>query len=60
MQLPIVEDELNRQNAEETGKEGKDEMMQQKFTKLVTADGTYATQSALTTQFKGKKEEEKK
>lgn len=56
-QLPIVEDELIKQNGEDTGK---DEMLQQKFTKLVTADGTYATQSALTTQYKGKKEDEKK
>ncbi|XP_055340197.1 coatomer subunit beta-like [Paramacrobiotus metropolitanus] len=55
--LPIVEDELAKQSGEQTVK---DEQMEQSFKKLVTADGTYATQSALTTQYKGKKEEDKK
>ncbi|GAU98193.1 hypothetical protein RvY_09372 [Ramazzottius varieornatus] len=56
-QLPIVEDELSKQNAEENPV---DDQMTQKIQKLVTADGTYATQSALTTQTKGKKDEELK
>lgn len=53
----MVEDELNKQNGEDTVK---DEQLTQKFQKLVTADGTYATQSALTSQYKGKKEESEK
>ena len=52
-----MEDELNKQNADENVT---DDQLTQKFQKLVTADGTYATQSALTSQTKGKKDEEQK
>ena len=52
-----MEDELSKQNGEDTVK---DEQLTQKFQKLVTADGTYATQSALTSQYKGKKDESEK
>lgn len=42
--IPIVDDELRKASGEV-----KDEMLQQNVQKLVTADGTYATQSAFST-----------
>ncbi|GAB6021950.1 Coatomer subunit beta [Chamberlinius hualienensis] len=56
-EIPIVDDEL-RKLAGESG-EKKDEFLQQNVPKLVTADGTYATQSVFSATVSGKKSEER-
>uniref|UniRef100_T1JB85 Coatomer subunit beta n=1 Tax=Strigamia maritima TaxID=126957 RepID=T1JB85_STRMM len=54
--VPLVDDELQRMAGE---KEEKDDNFQQSVAKLVTADGTYATQSAFSTMATTKKQDEK-
>lgn len=56
-EIPIVDDELRKASGEV--RDDKDEMMQQNVQKLVTADGTYATQSAFSTATVGNKTEER-
>lgn len=57
VEIPLVDDEMRRVAGE--GKDDKDETCQQNVSKLVTADGTYATQSAFSTNVASKKTEER-
>ena len=48
-ELPLVEDEMRRAAGETNEEEASDKTAEQKQQQKVTADGTYATQSAFST-----------